>query len=76
MKITIKNTSKTVMVDDVITRLWEGTTENGTIVYALIARVFHDKDLDKDKVNEFSKDLKQVDPPSLPMISFPTRLIL
>lgn len=72
MKATLHSTSKTVTVNGVPARIWEGTTERGARIVALITRV---TPLDDD-ASEFERDLLEVAPPSAEVAAWPNRLIL
>lgn len=73
MQITIESTSKTVTLDGVPARIWEGTTERGTRVVAFVTRL---TPMDDDPA-EFERDLERVRPPSADVQAFiPSRLIL
>lgn len=60
MKITIESTSKIVQVNGIDCRLWEGFTEGGVAVVALIPRVACSESAD---TAEFERDLNDPPPP-------------
>ena len=73
MKITIESTTKTVSASGVMCRVWEGETEKGIKIQALIPRiaVLADQDL-----SQFEAELQEQRPPSAEVQAFPERLIL
>lgn len=78
MKITIESTNRVVTVESegamMPARVWEGVTENGVKVVAVIVRVVCHKD---DDAAEFERDLKVCRPPSgMAMDAIPLRLII
>ena len=60
MKMQVESTHKIVNVDGVPMRLWEGTTEEGIVICALIAQVVVDPsditDLDREYQNHKTPD--------------------
>ncbi len=74
MKITIKNTSKIVKVNDVPTRIWEGETESGIKVHCFITRIVCDKN--EKRVDEFRTELQEQEPPSTEINSYPLKMII
>jgi hypothetical protein len=74
VKITIESTTRTVNCDGVDCRVWEGTTERGAKVVALIPRIAA---LDTGDLSNFEEDLTEMKPPSnLAMQVFPLRMVL
>ncbi len=74
MKLTIQSTTKTVTLNGVPARIWEGETESGIKVHAFIARVAVGKDED---CADFERELSECIPPSYEVAkSYPTSLIL
>lgn len=71
MKITVSNTTKIVTVNGVPARIWEGTSESGVPVMALVTRISAHGDL-----MEFDRELEQTTPPSADAQALPSRLIL
>lgn len=65
-------TSKLLTVDGVTARVWEGTTEGGVTVSALIVRIAVEQDAN---TVEFD-DLAQCAPPSVHVDAWPNRLVL
>lgn len=60
MKITIESTSAILALNDIPCRVWQGTTENGIAIFALIPRVAVKRDAD---AAEFHRDLlEQAEP--------------
>ena len=72
MKATLESTSKVVIVNGVLARVWEGTTERGARIAAFITRV---TPVDGDPA-EFERDLTECRAPSPELEAFPARLIL
>lgn len=72
MNMTIHSTTKIVSVNGVDCRIWEGTTERGVDVVALIPRVMCRVE---DDAAEFERDLRDVGPPSAEVASWPARLV-
>lgn len=56
MKITLESTSEITKVNGIPARIWEGKTESGIPVFALIAKVGVHADED---VSQFEKELKE-----------------
>ena len=81
MKITIESTSRVVNLYDknrqqiAPARIWEGVTEKGARVVAVIARVTTDEP-DPVKLYEFEQDLIETKPPSAFAEAIPLRFIL
>lgn len=79
MKLTLTSTTKIVMLkpgslaDGVPARIWEGETESGIKVHALITRVAIDKD---ENADQFEKELQECEAPSAEVQAIPNRLIL
>lgn len=44
MKITIESTTRIVLVNGVPTRVWQGTSEGGLVIAALVAQIAVDAD--------------------------------
>lgn len=76
MKITIESTSRIVEANGVTCRVWEGKTERGVPVIALIPRVTAKADQD---CSQFEKELHEV-PPVVPsddaIAAFPLRMLI
>jgi hypothetical protein len=74
MKIAIWSTSRLVTVNGVPARVWEGTTDKGVRVHALITRIAADAGQD---LAELDRDLEKHAPPSPDAVEcFPSRLLL
>lgn len=79
MKITISPTSKIVtckpglLETGIQARIWEGQTESGIKVHCLITRIAVDKN--EPRIEEFQKELQEVNPPSAEIEAYPNRLI-
>ena len=63
MNITIHNTTKIVMVDNVKCRLWEGKSSQGIKITAFIAVLAINNN--ETRTLEFEKELKELKPPSV-----------
>lgn len=73
MKITIESTTKTVFINGVEARIWEGHTESGIPMHAYITRVAVAPDLD---ATEFERELQEKRPASPAIEAISPRLIL
>jgi hypothetical protein len=80
MKITIKSTSKIVVLkaatlsDGVPARIWVGETESGIKVHCFVTRIAVAKN--ELRVDEFEKELLEQIPPTAEIETIPGRLIL
>jgi hypothetical protein len=72
MKITLESTTLIVNVNGVDCRIWEGQTESGIKVQALIPLIAA---LAADDLRQFEAELKECRPPSVEA-AFPLRMIL
>ena len=72
MKMTIESTTRVVKANGVDCRVWEGVTERGIKVQALIPRVAAMADQD---LSQFEAELSETRPPS-GAAYFPLRMIL
>lgn len=72
MKMTIHPTSQMTNVNGVPCRVWEGETENGTAVFALVTRVAAHE---SQNLAELESALNEVEAPTVSNV-FPARLIL
>jgi hypothetical protein len=61
MRIQLESTDKIIRVNGVAARLWEGHTETGIEVHALITRIGVHKDSD---CSQFEAELTECRPPS------------
>lgn len=73
MKITIESTTRIVNASGVDCRVWEGVTEHGIKVQALIPRVAALADQD---LGQFEAELQEQRAPSAEVQAFPLRLVL
>jgi hypothetical protein len=73
MKITIESTTQIVEVNGVSARVWEGKTEAGITVQALITRIAV---LATEDVTQFTKELEEQKAPTAVALAFPLRMIL
>ena len=76
MKVTLQSTTYIVYLDGLPARIWEGTTESGIRVHALITRIAIDEWQNR---TEFEKELQEHAPPSLEIANFyliSTRLVI
>jgi hypothetical protein len=79
MKITIESTSKLVELlpsvgrEPVLCRVWEGQTESGIRMTALIPRVMV---LAAEDNSEFDRELQKTRAPSAESMAIPLRMIL
>jgi hypothetical protein len=74
MKITIENTDKTVTLNGIPARIWEGETASGIKVHCFITRIAIDKS--ETRAGEFERELRETKAPSAEMAAYPTRLLL
>lgn len=73
MKVILQNTTKIIDLDGIPVRVWEGETESGIKIHALITRIAVNKD---DDCSEFEKELKEATAPSADVEMYPSKLIL
>jgi hypothetical protein len=73
MKMTIESTTRIVNAGGIDCRVWEGVTERGVRVQALIPRVAALADQD---LSQFEAELSEQKPPSAATQAFPLRMIL
>ncbi len=77
MKVTLESTSKTVTLDGVPARVWEGTTEGGIPCFAFITRIAPAQaDPPAELCAEFERDLAEQRAPSPDMAAIPGRMVL
>jgi len=62
MKITLENTEHIVVIRGVACRVWQGTTEKGARIIAMIATVGVN---DEDPCDEAEAGLLRIDPPEI-----------
>ncbi|HWE51373.1 MAG TPA: hypothetical protein VG273_16395 [Bryobacteraceae bacterium] len=74
MTVTLESTTRIVTLNGIECRLWEGTTEAGVRVYALIPRIAAHKDSD---LRQFEAELlPQKAPTDIAMQVFPLRMLI
>ena len=73
MKITIESTTKIVTADGIQCRVWEGVSERGVPVVALVPRIAVKNGND---TSQFEEELRECKAPSADAIAYPLRLIL
>lgn len=74
MKITVESTTKTVELNGVPARVWEGETASGIPVHCFITRIAVAREAD---CSEFERELQEHRPPVNPDVAaIPLRLIL
>lgn len=79
MKITIESTSRIVQLarrageTTVVARVWEGTTESGIKVQALVTRIGA---MTTDDLSQFEAELQGTRQPTPDVDMFPLRMIL
>jgi len=73
MKMTIESTTKTVKLNGIDCRIWEGSTQGGVKVHCFIPRVGVAEGQD---VSEFERELEQQVAPSEEIEAYPLRLII
>ena len=62
MDIKLKSTSKIVHIDGAPARVWEGETESGIPIHALVSRITVDRDED---VSDFEAELQETQEPNI-----------
>jgi hypothetical protein len=72
MKVMLENTTRTVEINGVTARVWEGATESGIPVQAVIVRIAAPAAAD---LRQFEAELKECRDPSA-VEAFPLRMIL
>lgn len=70
--MTLENTTQTVEINGVTARVWEGVTESGIPVQAIIVRIAAPASAD---LRQFEAELKECRPPTL-VEAFPLRMLL
>ena len=73
MKITIESTTRIVTANGVECRVWEGVTERGVKIQALIPRIAVANGQD---TSQFEAELREHSAPSAEVQAFPLRMIL
>lgn len=72
MKLVVESTTKTVEVDGVPARIWEGHTASGIPVHCYITRI----GVPSEDRDEFEAELQECRPPSADVGAIPMRLLL
>lgn len=72
MRVRLESTTKTVELNGVPARIWEGITEGGIPCHAYITSIACDKD---DEATEFELDLKKCAAPSTKIEAIPNRMV-
>lgn len=73
MRITIESTTKTVTLNGVPARIWEGKTDSGIPCHVYVTRISVDRDADS---SEFERELQEHRSPSVDIGAIPLRLVL
>lgn len=73
MKLILENTTKTVTLNGVECRIWEGETASGIKCHAFIARIGVHENLD---ASQFAGELEEQRTPSPEIQEIPLRMIL
>jgi hypothetical protein len=74
MKVTLQSTDRIVNVNGVDGRVWEGTTDSGIEVIAVVTRIAAPKHAD---LSQFEAELQETVPPSDRATTvFPLRMVL
>jgi hypothetical protein len=74
VRVTLESTTKVVQLDGVPGRIWEGTTDSGIAVHAIITRVAVHHDAD---TRQFEAELTEHRAPrNADIVAYPHRLIL
>jgi hypothetical protein len=74
MKVQLESTTAIVELNGMKCRVWEGTTESGVKVHALIPRIAAHKDQD---LSQFERELGEQAPPSMEVSHvFPLRMVI
>jgi hypothetical protein len=73
MKITVESTTKIVELNGLQCRVWEGETDKGVKLHAFIPVVAAHEGQD---LSQFDKDLREQQPPSTDVESYPQRMMV
>lgn len=76
MKLILENTRKTVELNGVPARVWEGVTESGIKVHVYVTRIAVGKDEPAEAIEQFQKELQETRVPSPEVQAIPLRMIL
>jgi hypothetical protein len=76
VKIQIESTSKTVQLNGVPARVWEGTTDSGIPVVCFVTRIAVPEGRPPADYEQFERELQAHNPPSREVDAIPLRLIL
>lgn len=74
MKVILESTQKTVFINGVPARIWEGETASGIKVHCYITLVSVAEN--EPNTQEFEQELERHAPPSVEMEAIPLRLII
>ena len=74
MKITIESTTKTVELNGIVARVWEGQTDSGIPVHCFVTRIGVHREQDS---SQFERELVECRAPSaLIDATYPARMVL
>lgn len=73
MRITVESTTKTVTLNGVPARIWEGKTDSGIPCHVYVTRIAVERDQDNA---EFERELQEHRPPSPEIEAIPLRLVI
>lgn len=73
MRVTLESTTRIVSADGIECRVWQGKTDSGIEVQALIPRIACSANED---LSEFQRELTEHQAPSPAVQMFPARMIL
>lgn len=73
MKITLESTTRIVRASGIECRVWEGVTERGVKIQALIPRIAVE---DGEDMSQFEEELRERRAPTAEVQAFPLRMIL
>ena len=76
MKLTLESTPRTVDINGIPARIWQGQSERGTPVIAFITRVAVREDSGREAHAEFEADLQEHAPPNLEVQAWPARMFI
>jgi hypothetical protein len=76
MKVTLESTTKTVELNGVPARIWEGHTEAGIPVHAYVTRIAVEEGRKISDYAQFEAELKEKRKPSAAIEAIPLRIIL
>jgi hypothetical protein len=76
VKVTLESTERTVSINGVPARIWQGASESGTPVYAFITRIAVREDAGPAALAEFQAELEEHTPPTAEVESWPARMFI